>query len=137
MVGDHSLVVSFYRFLKSLWFLIEPEGFLCLKKFDYKIQLHYMHYLLHDHFVIKMSFASGAELYDARFECEESVVFAHADVFARKHVCTALTYDNRASLSAVTLSDLDAEVFWIGISAVFSCSCGLFMCHGVKFCLFP
>ncbi len=78
-----------------------------------------------------MHFAFGTKLDDARNESKKCVVFAHTDVFARQDVRAALTDNNRAGLDCATLCDFDAEILWIRISTVFSCSRGLFMCHVV------
>jgi hypothetical protein len=81
--------------------------------------------------VVKMSLSLVAESDCAVLEGEESVILAHADVLAREDIGAALAGNNLPNLCEGAWGNLDAEVLWIRISAVFSCSCGFFMCHNL------
>jgi len=81
--------------------------------------------------IVEMHLALVAECDCTVFESKEGVILSHADVLAWEDVGTALADQNLPDLSKGTWGNLDAEILWIRISTVFSCSCGLFMCHNL------
>ena len=82
-----------------------------------------------DHCVVEMDFAFRTKLDCAGNESEQCVVFTYTNIMSWHDVSTALADNNRAGLSFVAFRNLDSEIFWSGITTVFSCSRGFFMCH--------
>jgi len=88
-----------------------------------------MHYLLTEDIVIEASLSFGAELDLAFLHGEEGIVLADADIIARQYRSAALADDDLAGRDMLAMVDLDPQMLWIRIAAVFGCSCSFFMCH--------
>ncbi len=54
---------------------------------------------------------------------KESVVSAEGDIFTRQDISTALAHEDRPRFSEVAGSNLDSQIFWVGITTVFGCTC--------------
>lgn len=53
------------------------------------------------------------------FDRKKSVVTAHGDVLSREDTGASLAHEDRAHFGEGSRSDLDSQIFWIGIAAVF------------------
>ena len=78
---------------------------------------------------IEVDFASLAHFDFASFERIESVVAAHFDTISGEYLRTSLAHDNRTYLCKASIRELHSQIFWVGISPVFSCTGGFFMGH--------
>ena len=82
-----------------------------------------MHDFLFQNGVVEMNLALVAESDRTVLESKEGVIFTHANVLAREDIGAALANQNLPNLRRGAWGNLDAEVLWIRISAVFGCTC--------------
>ena len=68
-------------------------------------------------------------LYDAVLEGEQSVVFAHSDVFAGVDFRAALTHNDVARQNKFVAEFFDAQTLCVRIASVLCAALTLFMCH--------
>lgn len=71
----------------------------------------------------------SCELYFAVDQGEQSVIFAHADVFTRVYTCAALTNDDAASIDRLTAVNFNAQAFRFRVTAVARGAAAFFVCH--------
>src|SRR3989344_3781794 len=64
-------------------------------------------------FVIKFHAAFLGEFYRTVFECKQSMVFAHADVFTREYYGAALAHQNKTRLGIFSVIEFCAEIFCV------------------------
>ncbi len=88
-----------------------------------------VHHLLFDHFIVKMNFALVTNRNQTVSNSKEGVIAAHGNIFAGQHIRTSLTHQNRPGFGRTSRGNLDAEIFRVGISTVFTCTRRFFMCH--------